>query len=61
MICTRGGWSWKAIDGAATCHEFHATILNVPGINHEKLMIRHDGIDRRLPDLHGQIVPEFLS
>jgi arylsulfatase A-like enzyme len=54
-------WSWKAESGATTCHDFHATILHLLGIDHERLTFRSSGIDRRLTDVHGQVVREILS
>ena len=54
-------WSWKAVEGVTTTHDFHATLLHLLGINHEQLTFRHGGIDRRLTDVHGQVVREILS
>jgi hypothetical protein len=54
-------WSWKATEGATTCYDFHATILHLLGINHEKLTFRHSGIDRRLTDVHGHVIKEVLA
>jgi hypothetical protein len=52
-------WSWKAV-APTYCYDLHATILHLLGINHEKLTFRHNGIDRRLTDVHGEIIPEIL-
>jgi hypothetical protein len=54
-------WSWKAIDGITTSYDFHATILHLLGIDHEKLTFRHSGIDRRLTDVHGHVIKEILA
>jgi len=54
-------WSWKAIEGATTSYDFHATILHLLGLNHEKLSFRHSGIDRRLTDVHGRVLEEILA
>ncbi len=54
-------WSWKAVEGVTTTYDFHATILHLLGINHEKLSVRHSGIDRRLTDVHGHVVKEILA
>ena len=54
-------WSWKAATGVTTCYDFHATILHLLGIDHEKLNVRHNGIDRRLTDVHGKVVNEILA
>ena len=39
----------------------HATSLHLLGIDHEKLTVRHNGIDRRLTDVHGQVIREILA
>jgi hypothetical protein len=54
-------WSYKAIQPVAYCYDVHATILHLVGINHEKLSFRHNGIDRRLTDVHGHVIPEILA
>ena len=54
-------WSWKAVEGVTTSYDFHATILHLLGIDHEKLTFRHSGIDRRLTDVHGRVVTEILA
>jgi hypothetical protein len=42
-------------------HDFHATILHLMGLNHEKLTYRHDGRDYRLTDVEGNVVRGILS
>ena len=54
-------WSWKAQRDVTTNHDFHATILHLLGIDHEKLTIRHGGIDRRLTNVHGRVIKEILA
>jgi hypothetical protein len=54
-------WSWKALEGVTTGYDFHATILHLLGIDHEKLTFRHSGIDRRLTDVHGHVIREILA
>lgn len=54
-------WSWKAVEGVTTCHDFHATILHLLGIHHEQLTFRHSGSDRRLTDVHGRVIREILA
>lgn len=53
-------WSWKAVEGKTYCYDLHATILHLMGIDHEKLTFRHNGIDRRLTDVHGHLIKEVL-
>ncbi len=40
--------------------DFHATILHLLGIDHEKLTFYHNGINRRLTDVHGQVIRDIL-
>ncbi|MCA9109300.1 MAG: DUF1501 domain-containing protein, partial [Planctomycetaceae bacterium] len=42
-------------------HDFHATILHLMGLNHERLTYRHSGRDYRLTDVHGNIVQGILA
>jgi hypothetical protein len=54
-------WSYKAAENPAYCYDLHATILHQLGINHEKLTFRHNGIERRLTDVHGEVIQDILS
>jgi len=42
-------------------HDFHATILHLLGLDHERLTYRHAGRDYRLTDVHGRVVQELLA
>jgi hypothetical protein len=54
-------WSYKAATAPTYCYDLHATVLYLLGINHEKLTFRHNGIDRRLTDVHGDVIADLLS
>ena len=56
-------WGFKPVDRSnyTTVYDIHATILNRLGIDHEQLTIRHNGIDRRLTDVHGHLLKDMLS
>jgi hypothetical protein len=54
-------WGYQAAEGKTYCYDFHATVLHLLGIDHKRLVYRHSGIDRRLTDVHGQVVPEVLA
>ena len=54
-------WAWKAAEGATYCYDLHATILHLLGIDHTKLTFRHNGINRRLTDVHGEVVKKLLA
>ena len=42
-------------------HDFHATILHLMGLDHERLTFRHTGRDYRLTDVAGKIVRDLLA
>jgi Protein of unknown function (DUF1501) len=54
-------FGYKAVENIATVHDFHATILEILGLNHEQLSFYHNGIERRLTDVHGKVIREVLS
>lgn len=54
-------WGYKAVEGKAYCYDFHATILHLLGIDHQRLTVRQNGIDRRLTDVHGHVIHDILS
>ncbi len=53
-------WSYQAVKDPTYCYDQHATVLQLLGIDHEKLTFRHNGIDRRLTDVHGHVIKELL-
>ncbi len=44
-----------------TIPDFHATILHLLGLDHEKLTFYHNGINRRLTDVHGKVIEGILA
>jgi uncharacterized protein (DUF1501 family) len=52
---------YQAADDITTGYDMHATILHLLGIDHEKLSVRTNGVDRRLTDVHGHVVREVLA
>ena len=53
-------WSFRAVEDQTTGYDLHATILHLLGIDHERLTVRQDGIDRRLTDVHGQVIRDII-
>lgn len=49
-----------AVD-ATTGYDLNATILHLLGIDHERLTFRHNGLERRLTDVHGHVIQEILT
>lgn len=56
-------WGYKPLDRqrATQVYDIHATILHLLGIDHKRLTVRHNGIDRRLTDVHGHVIHELLA
>jgi hypothetical protein len=54
-------FSYKAAVDRTYCYDLHATVLHLLGIDHEKLTFRHNGIDRRLTDVHGHVITDVLA
>lgn len=51
----------RAVEKPVHVHDFHATILDLMGFDHERLTYRHAGRDYRLTDVHGHVVRDLLS
>ncbi len=63
---TRGesdAWGFQPLDrqNPTRVYDIHATILHLLGIDHTKLTVRHDGIDRRLTDVHGRVLKDLVA
>src|ERR1041385_5864 len=54
-------WSYKAAGEPTYCYDVHATVLHLLGIDHKKLTMRPNGIDRRLTDVHGNLLPKIIG
>ena len=52
---------FKAVEHVHSLHDLHATILHLMGIDHQRLTFRHNGIDRRLTNVHGHVINEMLT
>ena len=42
-------------------HDFQATLLHLLGVDHERLTFYHNGIERRLTDVHGTVLKDILT
>jgi hypothetical protein len=51
---------FKAAENPAYSYDLHATALQLLGLDHEKLSYYHNGIQRRLTDVHGKVISELL-
>ena len=56
-------WGYKPLDrdNPTQVYDIHATVLHLLGIDHKRLTARHDGIDRRLTDVHGHVIHDIIA
>jgi uncharacterized protein (DUF1501 family) len=52
---------YNAIKDVVHVHDFHATMMHLFGVDHEKLTYRFQGRQFRLTDVHGKIVKGILA
>ncbi|HEY0456629.1 MAG TPA: DUF1501 domain-containing protein [Verrucomicrobiae bacterium] len=50
-----------AAEKPVSVYDFHATVLHLLGLNHERLTFYHNGIKRRLTDVHGEVLRDVLT
>ncbi|MBI4903502.1 MAG: DUF1501 domain-containing protein [Acidobacteria bacterium] len=54
-------FGYKVAENGKSLNDYHATILHLLGINHEKLTYPHNGRDMRLTDVAGNVIKEVLT
>lgn len=54
-------YGYEAVSGKMHIHDWHATILHLLGLNHEKLVFRHAGRAMRLTDVHGSVAKAIIA
>jgi len=52
---------WKTVETPVHWHDFHATVLHLMGVDHKKLTFYHNGIERRLTNVHGHIAKGIFA
>ncbi len=52
---------WKSVENPVHWYDYHATVLHLLGIDHERLTFYHNGIQRRLTNVHGEVVRGILA
>lgn len=52
---------WKAVEKPVSWYDLHATVLHQLGIDHTRLTFYHNGIQRRLTNVHGEVIHDILS
>jgi len=54
-------FGYKVAEDEVTIYDFHATLLHLLGLDHQQLTYYHNGIRRRLTDVHGEVVDGILA
>jgi len=54
-------FGFKSVAGKSTVYDFNATILHLMGLDHERLSYYHNGLERRLTNVHGHVIRQVLS
>jgi uncharacterized protein (DUF1501 family) len=54
-------YSYNIVENPVEVNDLHATMLSLLGLDHEKLVFRHQGRDFRLTDVAGHVVKELLA
>ncbi len=54
-------YGYNIVDKGVHVHDFHATMMRLLGIDHERLTYRFQGRDFRLTDIHGKVVEDILA
>ena len=52
---------WKSVEKPVHWYDFHATVLHLLGMDHERLSFYHNGIERRLTNVHGHVINDILA
>jgi len=52
---------FKAAEHPTFCYDLHATALHLLGIDHTRLSVYNNGIQRRLTDVHGHVLTDLVA
>lgn len=51
----------RAQENPTTVWDFYATVLYLLGLDHERVTYYHNGLNRRLTDVHGNVIDQILD
>lgn len=54
-------FSYNITENPVSVHDFHATLMHLMGVDHERLTYKHQGRRFRLTDVHGHVVKDILT
>lgn len=54
-------FGFKVAANPVEVYDFNATILHLMGLDHERLSFYHNGLERRLTNVHGHVIKDVLA
>ena len=54
-------WGYKTVKNKMSIYDLNATILHMMGLDHERLSYYHNGLERRLTNVHGHVVKDVIA
>ena len=54
-------FGYRAAENVVSVYDFYATVLHLLGLDHRRLSFYHNGIERRLTDVHGTVIQSILK
>lgn len=51
----------RAVEQPTTVWDFYATVLHLLGLDHTRVTYYYNGLDRRLTDVHGEVISSILA
>ena len=54
-------FGFKAAVNKTSAYDFNATLLHLMGLDHERLTFYHNGLERRLTNVHGHVISDVIA
>jgi len=54
-------YGYEAVQDRMHIHDWHATVLHLMGLDHERLTFKYAGRDFRLTDVYGSVAKEIIA
>jgi len=54
-------FGYEAVESPVHIHDWHATVLHLMGLDHQRLTFNYGGRDFRLTDVYGNVVKQILT
>jgi len=58
---TSDDYGYEGVENRVSIHDWHATILHLLGLDHERLTYRYAGRDFRLTDVYGNVIRNIIA